>query len=175
MGPPDDELGVTVPIRHQVASGDEAVLLVTDCVAYTTGFSLGLAIRKKHEPEPRQLPATGPSDEMALDLGIRFSDGREARMSGRGQSSPVIDWYRAWQEGQDLPTPPGPIIGPSSGGGGGRRWDMNYWIYPLPTEGPMTITCRWPVGGVPGGDVEVDGALIRRSGLSSDKLWSDGG
>ena len=35
--------------------------------------------------------------------------------------------------------------------------DMSYWIYPLPPDGPMTTTCKWPAGGVPDAVVEVDG------------------
>jgi hypothetical protein len=180
MGPPDDELGVAVPMQHRIASGEEAVVVLTACVAYTSGFSLGIGIRKKREPEPVRFPAAGgfppprPSepDEMSLEIGIRFSDGRETDRFGRGLSDEVTSWYRAWHEGQNPPTPAGPIIGPGGGGGGGRRWDMTYWIYPLPPDGPMTITCRWPAGGVPEGAVEVDGTAIRGAGLNSEELWS---
>ena len=179
MGPPEDEMGVGLTMQRRVSAGPEAVVILTGCVAFTAGFSLCLGIRRKEEPEwVRNPPMRGRppgrlSDEMSLDLAVRFSDGREASMSGRGLSSPVLDWYRAWHDGENPPTPPGPIIGPSSGGGGGKRWDMNYWIYPLPPDGPMTITCKWPAGGVPDAVVEVDGSAIRRAGLSSEKLWME--
>jgi hypothetical protein len=50
---------------------------------------------------------------------------------------------------------------------------MRYWVWPLPPDGPVTITCNWPAGGIPGGVVEVDGSAIRRAGRSSENLWSD--
>lgn len=173
MGPPDDEIGVAVPMQHRVASSAEAVVVLTDCVAYTNGFTLDVGIRKKHEPAPLRVPPSRPSDEMSLELGIRFSDGRDTARSGHGPSDEAMAWHRAWAEGGEPAEPAGPVIGPTSGGGGGRRWDMRYWIWPLPPDGPATITCRWPAGGVPGGAVEVDGTAIRRAGLSSEKLWTD--
>ena len=179
MSPPDDELGVAVPMQRRVASGAQAVIVLTDCVAYTSGFFLGVGIRKKHEPEPVRFPgARGfspprPSDEMSLEVGVRFSDGRETARAGPGQSDAVSSWYRAWSEGQDPQAPDGPIIAMGSGGGGGKRWDMRYWVWPLPPDGPVTITCNWPAGGIPGGAVEVDGSAIRRAGRSSENLWSD--
>lgn len=174
MSSPDDELGVAVPMQHKLATGAEAVIVVTDCVAFTTGFTLRVGIRKKHEPEPMRFPTAQPSDEMSLEVGVRFSDGRETARAGTGPNDAVSSWYRAWSEGKDPPAPPGPIIGMGGGGGGGKRWDMHYWVWPLPPDGPMTITCRWPVGGISGGTVEVDGSAIRRAGLTSEKLWTDG-
>lgn len=182
MSPPEDELGVPVPMRHKVASSPEAVVVLTDCVAFTTGFYLGVGIRKRHEPKPvrfvgvRGLPPPRPSqpDEMSIEVGVRFSDGRETSRSRRGPADEVSSWYRAWSEGLDPPAPAGPIVSMGSGGGGGRQWDMRYWVWPLPSDGPMTVTCQWPTGSVPGGAVEVDGSAIKRAGLSSEKLWSDG-
>src|SRR6266851_3062934 len=174
MSSPDDELGVAVPMQHKLATGAEAVVVITDCVAFTTGFTLRVGIRKKHEPEPMRFPTAQPSDEMSLEVGVRFSDGRETARAGTGPNDAVSSWYRAWSEGKDPPAPPGPIIGMGGGGGGGKRWDMHYWVWPLPPDGPMTITCRWPVGGISGGTVEVDGSAIRRAGLTSEKLWTDG-
>jgi hypothetical protein len=180
MGPPDDELGVAVPMRHTVTSDAQAVVVLTDCVAFTTGFNLGVGIRKKHEPEPMRFPAVrgfspprAEPDEMTIEVSIQFSDGRETARSGHGLSDEVSAWYRAWAEGQDPPVPASPLIGMGGGGGGGKHWDMRYWVWPLPPDGPMSISCRWPAGGVPDGAVEVDGSAIRRAGLSSEKLWSD--
>lgn len=161
---PDDELGVAVPMQHVVASGDEAAVVLSSCVAYTTGFQLGVGIRKKRAPEPIRYPP-GPRHappEMSLDVGVRFSDGRESTSAGWGRGPTLKD-----------PEPAGPVIGRRSGGGGGRHWDMNYWVWPLPPGGPLTITCHWPAGGVPDGSVEVDGSAIREAGGRSQKLWSD--
>ena len=37
-----------------------------------------------------------------------------------------------------------PYLTPKGGGGGGDRFSMTYWCYPLPPAGPMTIHADWP-------------------------------
>ncbi len=46
------------------------------------------------------------------------------------------------------------------GGGGGRRYDMGYWVWPLPPPGPVTFVCEWPAYGIPENHVVVEGALF---------------
>ena len=29
-------------------------------------------------------------------------------------------------------------------GGSARRWDGNFWVHPLPPEGPVTFVASWP-------------------------------
>jgi len=77
MSPPEDELGVPVPVQQVLTAGDEAVVVLSSCVAYTSGFQLGIAIRKKHEPPPLSNPRLHREmPEMRLDVGVRFADGR---------------------------------------------------------------------------------------------------
>ena len=171
---PEDELGVAVPMQHLLASGDEAVVVLTTCVAYTTGFLLGVGIRKKREPDPVPFPPRHYEPiEMSMGLGISFSDGRASATSPTGVQEQVMSYTSAYAAGENPPEPEGPVIGRLGGGGGGRRWDMNFWVWPLPPDGPMTITCRWPARGLPEGSVEVDGLAIRRAGEASRKLWND--
>jgi hypothetical protein len=172
MDTPDNELGVAVPMQHLLTAGDDAVVVLTSCVAYTTGFSLGAGIRRKHDPEPVPLPSMRREpDEMKLDVGVRFSDGRESTSTGYTMHQQIRSYMDDFAAGQDPPEPAGPVIGMHGGGGGGRRWDLNFWVWPLPPDGPLTITCHWPGGGVPDGSVEIDGSAIRRAGQRSQKLW----
>ena len=163
--PPEDEVGVGVPgVQLVLASTETSAVVLTYCVAYSNGFQLGVGIRHKTEPErPRFAnPMSRPHEppEMSLVVGVRFADGRESR-------------WRAISFGEEPPDPTGPFISPTSGGGGGRRWDQHYWVVPLPPDGPVTITCHWPEGGVPDGLGDLDGSAIRRAGESSRRLWTD--
>jgi len=170
MSPPEDELGVAVPVQQVLTAGDEAVVVLSSCVAYTTGFQLVVGIRRKNEPPPLANPRLHRDmPETSMEIGVRFTDGRE--------TSPARDaaqrraFFDAVAAGSDPPLPAGPMIGSGGGGGGGRRWDWTYWIWPLPPDGPMTVIARWPAGRVPDGEIQVDGSAIRMAGERSEKLW----
>lgn len=171
MGAPEDELGVAVPVQKLLSLGSDAAVLLMTCIAYSTGFQLTVGLRKRHDPPPlidprqhREMP------EMRLEIVVRFADGRETSNSGSFQETRA--YFEAYGRGEDPPLPPGPILAMGSGGGGGRSWIWNYFIWPLPPDGPVTVKCRWPVGDVPDGQVEIDGAAIRSAGESSAKLWT---
>jgi hypothetical protein len=170
MSPPEDELGVAVPVQQVLTAGDEAVVVLSSCLAYTSGFQLGIGIRKKHEPPPLSNPRLHHEmPEMSLEVGVRFADGRETSRARDAEQRKVF--FEAFAAGSDPPLPPGPMIGGGGGGGGGRRWEWTYWIWPLPPDGPMTVVARWPAGRVPDGEVQVDGSAIRRAGERSERLW----
>jgi hypothetical protein len=110
---------------------------------------------------------------MTLELGIKFADGRATTRSGHGPTPAMMDYYQALREGREPALPAGPLISGWSGGGGGKRWDARWWIWPLPPEGLLTVSCDWPEGDVPHAEVELDGGSIRRAGEESGKLWPD--
>lgn len=118
-------------------------------------------------------PARYEPTEMSLDLGVSFADGRQSTASGRGMHEQVRAYMEAFAAGENPPELAGPVIGRRGGGGGGRRYDMSFWVWPLPPDGPLTISCHWPEGGVRDGSVEVDGSAIRDAGRRSQKLWAD--
>ncbi len=175
---PDDEIGVAVPMRRVLVSSADVVVAVTGCVAYSTGFQLGIAIRRRQEVEDRAFrirgmppPALVEPTEMSLELGIRFSDGRQTEHAGHGPSSETMSYWSAMRLGREPELPAGPIIAGWGGGGGGKRWDMQFWIWPLPPDGALTVSCEWPAGGVPFASEEFDGRMVRLAGQSSTRLW----
>jgi hypothetical protein len=173
-GPPDDEVGVAVAVRMVVASQPRLFIAVTDCVAYSNGFTLGLAVRSKDEIPPDMMGFglhREPGDDPGIQIGIRFSDGRDSRGGGRGPNRAVMDYYREWSEGKDPLEPAGPVIGQQGGGGGGQRYDFHYFVWPLPPDGPVTITCKWPARGLLTAGKELNGTAIRAAGLKSRGVW----
>jgi hypothetical protein len=40
------------------------------------------------------------------------------------------------------------ILLQNGGGGSDRRWDGDFWVSPLPPEGPVTFVVSWPRHGV---------------------------
>jgi hypothetical protein len=44
-------------------------------------------------------------------------------------------------------------------------------VWPLPPNGPVTITFEWPARDMTAGSAEIDGAAIPQAGETSTKLW----
>src|SRR6267154_444774 len=150
-GPPEAELGVAVPLRAVLARQPGLVIALTDCVAYSNGFSFGIAIRSEHELDHRSFGFGPPSEADragSFEVRVRFADERESAVSGYGPEPAVIAYYLAWQEGREPEVPAGPVIGQLGGGGGGKRMDFQYWVWPLPPDGPLSISCAWLKGGM---------------------------
>jgi len=60
-----------------------------------------------------------------LRLGVMFADGRRAAAPG---GHPRLEDAGA-----------GRLVLFENRGGGGRAWDGNFWVHPLPPEGPVTF------------------------------------
>lgn len=172
--PPDDEVGVAVAARMVVASQPRLFIAVTDCVAYSNGFTLGLAVRSKDEIPMHMMgfgPYREPGDDAGIQVVIRFGDGRDSHGGGPGPNRAVMDYYKEWSEGKDPPEPVGPIIGQQGGGGGGQHWNFQYFVWPLPPDGPVTVSCKWPARGLQTAPKELNGTAIRAAGLTSQSVW----
>jgi hypothetical protein len=164
---PENELGVPVPIALVLARTDELALGLAGVVAYSTGFAVRLALRlhPRAELEPRvlmpQLHGFGPrgGDEQ-LRFGIEFADGRRATNLGHRRPP--------HEEEPDI------SLVPSGGaGGGGKSFNINYWIYPLPPPGPLTIAVEWPARRVVETRHELDAGQVAKAGARSEQLWED--
>lgn len=158
-----------------LATQPRLFIAVTDCVAYSNGFAFGIAVRSKDRirPESMGFPRANrePDWDAGIAIGIRFSDGRDTR-GGQGPSPVLMDYYREWSEGKDPAEPPGPVIAQMNGSGHETSYDFHYFVWPLPPDGPVTVTCRWPGRGLQTAGKELNGTAIRAAGLKSRSLWN---
>ena len=170
---PESELGVAVPARAVLVSKPEVVVALVDCVAYTTGFKFSIAMRTKSDLNPTAMGFPSPHmqrpPEEPYRFGVKFADGRDTKSTPGREDR--IDFYKAIQEGREPDVPAGPVISSTGGGGGGKRWDFRYWVWPLPPDGPVTITCEWADLWSGSVTADVDGTAIRRAGENSKQLW----
>jgi hypothetical protein len=176
---PESELGVAVPLREVLASDSDVVIGLIDCVAYSTGFEFSIALRSKHGIDAREMgfgppPPHGPDrSDNELTFGIEFADGRKAVTGGHPSPELMAQWKVHAEGGQPSPSD-GPLLMPRGGGGGGKRYDFTYWVWPLPPEGTLTFLCEWKARGLGPTAHEVDATAIRRAGTSSKSIWTDG-
>jgi hypothetical protein len=165
IGPPENELGVAVPVRRVLFRSEEIAVALLGVVAYSNGIELQVVIRRRRQaedPDPmlfhmrRRHNQTGALAPEVLRFGVEYADGRKATNLGH----PAFG---------DEPT--GPVLMERGGGGGGRSWNFGYWLWPLPPPGPLRVVIEWPIAGIPLTDVEVDGAVIAAAAADVDVLW----
>jgi hypothetical protein len=166
IGAPENELGVGVPMRVLLARTDDIAVSVGDVVAYSTGFTLRLAVRVRPGvvEDPRsffmQLHAPpGMASADGLRFGIGFADGRRATRMRPGPTS----------EGP----PPIALMARGGGDSGGGGLDVGYWVFPLPPAGPLVFALEWPSRGIDETTREVDATAIAEAGAQSEVLWKD--
>jgi hypothetical protein len=165
MGAPENELGVSVPLRVPLVRTDSLAILIDQVVAYSTGFSFRLSCRSHPDrdvPDHRFHDIGGPrsADMTRLLLGVQFADGRKATN---------IEFPRATGEES------GPVLMGGGGGGGGGQFDFSFWVWPLPPDGPLQFVCRWDAEGVELTRGAVDAGAIRAASAESEQLWPDAG
>jgi hypothetical protein len=167
-GPPENELGVETSLRVLLARTDELALSLSEVIAYSTGFTLrlGLRIHPASDVDPRVVfrqaygTRAGGGDDH-LRFGVEFSDGRTAT-------------------NQRMRRPPGEeeqpislIVRSGGGGGGGLSYELDYWVYPLPTPGRLTVAAEWPARGLADTRHDVDADVIIQAAAASTELWED--
>ncbi len=54
-----------------------------------------------------------------------------------------------------------------------RRWDDEFWVHPLPPEGPVTFAASWLEYGAAETSAELDGSAIRQAAARAVILWPE--
>ncbi len=170
-GAPPNELGVAVPLRLVLARTDELVIALLDAVAYTTGLSFRLTVKRRRESADPREPwfrdplglhaAVSPGEalpENLLRLGLLFADGRKATTIGSfgilGEPSP-------------------PVLTPGGSSGDGREWESSLWLWPLPPGGPLTVVVEWPSERIDESRQQIDAESLLEAAGASELLWPD--
>lgn len=173
FGPPDNVVGAGVPIELILARTDDLALSLERFAAYPSGFGFSLVTRTRTEeigwdldqaffgrPYQRRTYEEGKIPPQRLRFGIQFADGSKATNLQVSLGGPDEE-------------PAGPILMGGGGGGGGRRWDQDYWVWPLPPAGQLAFVCEWPAYGIPFTRVEIEAERIFESAPRAEVLWSD--
>ncbi len=151
-----------------MARTDSVLVAVDRFRVYPNGLDFTIAlIRREDEDDHRHVPwelfrrrnkAEVPDEFMRL--GILFADGSKWTNLER------------WIPGDDEDVS-GPIVMDRGGGGGGKLWEMSYWLWPLPPPGDITFVVSWPSEGIAEQTVTLDAAELRQRAADAEQIWTD--
>src|SRR5919108_3279176 len=170
-GPPINVLGASLALDLLLARSEDAAVSLERFAAYPSGFGFSLMIRGRTEQSGwqfdeslsgpwRHRPDRADLQSERLRFGIQFADGSKA-----------TNLYLTHAEPGD--TPAAPVLQERGGGGGGRRWDQDYWVWPLPPPGPRAFVTEWPSQQIPLTRVEIDAELILEAVSRAQVLWEE--
>jgi ATP-dependent Clp protease ATP-binding subunit ClpC len=166
-GLPDDGVvpGV-VAVQLIVGRSDTMAVFVPQLSVYPSGIEWPFVFLAR-DPIPVRFPLPGaPPMNLAspagmrgepqtpCELTIRYEDGSEAVVTmGGPQGESALQ------------------VRPIGGSGGPGRFDMRFFVSPLPDTGPVTVTCHWPETGIPVTETQIDGKLILEAAGRAQQLW----
>ncbi|HEU5309341.1 MAG TPA: hypothetical protein VFW97_18595 [Acidimicrobiia bacterium] len=187
--PSEAVLGSVVPATTLLARTDDSALALDELRAYPNGFTCSLVILRNpmapRDPTERFGPMhMHPMAMRGPRLGFEFSDGSVARVDGARHAPPpaganvqLLAVSRA-QPGNpfgiatdDFGVPTSPVLLQRGGGGGGDRYEIRFWCFPLPPPGRMTIHADWVDRGVDEVSIPFDADLIRDAAAAAVTIW----
>ena len=165
---PETVLGGAVAEGFVLARSADAVVAVSGLVGFPGGFLFTVTVVLRSEDRRGHLFQSAfdrgwpvgdesPGPEF-LRVGVQFADGAAVTNLGGAWPPPGAE-------------PAGPLLQHDGGGGGGRRYDMSYWVWPLPPPGPLTFVCEWPSHGIGETRAEIDARLIHDAAARAVELW----
>lgn len=170
LEPPESEIPVSLGIDVALAVGDKAAIYISRPVVYSTGLVFDVVtIRRATNVDSmmtreyghfRPPPAGQDVPAEFLRFGVELSDGR--RFSNIG-SFPV---GAAGPEGE-----PAAVLLQRGGSGGGSRYQQEWWLWPIPAAGDVTLVCEWPAFGIPESRATLSGDAVRRAAAQARAIW----
>jgi hypothetical protein len=65
------------------------------------------------------------------------------------------------------------VLTAQGGSGSAYAWDQNFWVHPLPPDGPVTLVASWLEHGVTETRADLDGTAMRAAAARAVTLWPD--
>jgi hypothetical protein len=149
----------SVPAEVVLIRTEQVAVAVGSVRAYPNGFEFTFHGRVRRQDETTGLGGADPFERHGhrdaqaprdvLRLGVLYADGRRtATTAGHPLSDDDADRLVLLQNG---------------GGGSDLGWDWDFWVYPPPPDGPVTLVASWLAHGVAETRAELDGTAIREA------------
>lgn len=159
-GPPEDEVGMLALSTFLLARTPEVVVAVRGITAYSDGLHLAVVVIFADHARTEDLAYSLQEYSRSpgrFRFGVAFSDGRTATSGQR--DAPDVEQ----QSGVQLK-----LLG---SGVQGLMWNGEYWLWPLPSPGPLVVGCRWPDRGIPETLVQIDPTPLLDAAALSRSVW----
>lgn len=147
---------------------ESVALAISDLRSYPNGFEFTVHVRFRdsdesmyvwHDPFGRQGRGREGADD-SLRLGILYPDGRrdatttgyEARLDDEADTGRLV-------------------LNQQGSSSSDRRWDGDFWVHPLPPDGPVKFVASWREHGVSETWAELDGSAILAAADRAVILW----
>ncbi|MDX6199399.1 MAG: hypothetical protein QOJ79_2550 [Actinomycetota bacterium] len=159
-GPPGDEVGMLALSGFVLARTAEVVVAVRGITAYSDGLHIAVVVifadhaRSEDMAYSLQEYSRSPG---RFRVGLAFSDGRTATSGQR--DSPDVEQVGSAQF---------KLLGSSQRD---LMWSADYWLWPLPSPGPLVVGCRWPDRGIPETLVQIDSEPLLTASAQSRSVW----
>jgi hypothetical protein len=168
----EDVVPRLVAVERVLAQTEDAAIAMSGLWCYPNGFEFGIdVVLRKPDRRGRllsamqmhhMLEAGDPIPPEVLRVGLQWSDG--TRLTNLPRSS------GAWPRGKG---PDGPIMLPGGRGGGNRSHNYQFWVWPLPPPGPMTVVCEWPHFHIGQTETTIDAQVILDAAARAVPLWPE--
>ena len=137
------------------------------CLPELLVYPIGVAIRVLLVGREALSPEIASSPG-AWRFGVQFSDGRKATSYGLGITAAGAGAAGGNTTNRELSAP---ILRSPGLSGGGTRWQVGYWLSPLPTARDVTFACEWPDLALDLATATLDGARMHDAARRARDLW----
>jgi hypothetical protein len=159
LGPPEGWVLPTVlPAVRELGRSPNARIALVGLRCWPDGISLEVRLLRRALTDSAQRDGQ-PGDDWSFRFGALFADRRRVAV---GEFPPERPY------GTD-----GLVLRPTGGGGGRfhRRWE--FYLWPLPPKGRLTLVADWPAERIAETYTELDAGDIRAAAARAVVVWRD--
>jgi len=167
--PPDGVIPGTAATQLSLIATDEVAVAISGLRAYPNGFEFTIHALGRREDFPWGIsptdsisdPRTRQAPEKALRLGVLYADGRRAKLASdrphplAEDDHKYLTFLEVGRRGTD------------------RQWTGDFWVHPLPADGPVTFVASWLLYEVAETRAELDSSAIREAAGRATSAWPD--
>jgi hypothetical protein len=150
VGPPENIIGGTAILDRVLVNSGAAAVVLGGAEAFPTGVILRVGAMRRPAPKLRDTYEH-------LRFGVGLPDGRNL-VAGHCD---------------DDEREPSARLMPRGGSHGPLMLSRDYWLWPLPPEGPLQIAVEWTDEGIDETVVAIDSAPLREAAGRAVELWPD--